>query len=307
MPLIALTFNLFQVSPEERATTTAERTGSLKSEMASISLSIENELAEINVLEPQLAESKNEEAAYVDGLKSREQRKLDLEQELEVAQFELFNLEKKQKEMNEEVVAMRDKLVRVSDITSEPTSRRSVQSTDIPKLISFFSADGRRLKETEKEKAQLNIQLLEAKQRLLETSKKIRETTSSGLLANIDKGSLVRSSIKNVNIWTNGFVPIDSIGHKRRREEEREKEIENRKPVLSSADTARDPSHRSTTADLQLLVSVVSLLSDGEDDDAKLGENTHEPTYMDTQEPHLPRSPSTSMPMVPYEDIIELD
>ena len=260
LPLIPLTFNIFQLSKEEKALSNVERMSALKSELKVVLLGIDNEIAEINVLEPQLAECRVEEQAYRDGVLPKEIKKNELEAELVRVRMSLSDLEAKNKALNEELAAMRGKICRYSTEVAADSStrnRRVIQSSEIPKIMSFLSADGRRLREMEKEREQLEAQMILHKQRIAGFNRKIKAlVTSSGV-----DPSLVRASAKKVNFRVEGFVPIDSLGHKRRREDEMERERENQKPTLF--EKAKNVPESQT---LDKLAFLVSLLSEDEEE-----------------------------------------
>lgn len=273
LPLIPLHFNLLRLHPEEKAHSSAERISAIKNDIVTAKLNIDNEIAEINVLEPQLAESRAEERAYSEGIGSRERRKSLTEAELELARHQLATHERRRKELNDQVEAMRDKINRMVDISTVPSRRRHVQSSDVPKLVSFLSADTRKLREIDTEKNQLNQELGAYKQELAEVHRKIREASSSSSSASADK-SFMRTSLKNVNLRTQGFVPIDVFGHKRRRDEEHLKEVENRKPTLFVNGEPPLKKSEEDGSSLAYLSNLVGILSD---DDELMDQNATQP------------------------------
>lgn len=251
LPLIPLHFNLYRVDPENRGSNSSEIRSSLKLELSTVTLSIDTELAEINVLEPQLAECEAEEIAYRKGLKARVDRKRELEVELEKARFMLADLERQRKQLHEESESMRGKLCAEKDKTFSSSSiRRSIQSSEIPKVMNFIVSDSRKLREIEAEVVGLKSQLAKYRQAASDLGK---------------KQDLVKTSIKQLPSVSlsriDGFIPIDAIGHKRKLEEERLQELESRKPSLFE----NYVSQKNTKKSFESLSLLVSLLSDGED------------------------------------------
>jgi hypothetical protein len=262
LPLLPLHFNLFQITQAERAHVTAEHRSTLKLKLDEVLLNIENELAEINVLEPELAEAKSEDSAYKTGLNSKKRQVATLEDELLIAQSELSEIESNQMRMNSELLSMRDRLMKF-DGTIERPNRRS-QMSEVPKMITFLASDARKLKELERKRLQLNSNLAESKNKLHDTVKKIREVALR-TPGSSDRSALVKPTIKNVNIWKDGFVPIDAISHKRKRENERIAEIENRKPALYPGITYPGETNGKEMEGFNSLADIVGLLSETEE------------------------------------------
>lgn len=234
LPLIPLTFNLFQLSKEEKALSYAERIGALKSELSTISMNIENEVAEINVLEPQLAEYQAECLVYSQGIGPREQRKSSLEEELVLMRSNVTEIQARNKLLNDESVKMRENLCRYDTAANSVVSRRTIQKAEIPKIVSFGVADARRLVEITAERESLQVQMAQHKERL----------------GQLHQSSLVRSTTKNVDLSIEGFVPIDS---KRRRNEN-----------ISPTQNTIQPTNNDDP--LSKLTFLVSLLSDDDDE-----------------------------------------
>jgi predicted nucleic acid-binding Zn-ribbon protein len=265
LPLIQLRFNLFELSREERKLSLDHQIGGIKNEISSVSLDIETELAEINVLEPQLAEARAEAAAYAQGVRSRELRKQALEAEYETVRFRQFDVEAKRKHLNEQLEAVRERLSKLHvDFNADSTSsRRPLQAKDVGKLVLFMQADIKKLKEMSSEAESLTGSLAHGRQKLTGINSRIREIadSSSGL------SDLVKHSTKQLGTRIDGFVPIDSLGHKRRRDEERLREIENRKPnIVDQISPQRKDAHDSR--DLGSLGTLVGLLSDNDDQES---------------------------------------
>ena len=136
----------------------------------------------------------------------------------------------------------RNQLACLSDIepSDVPIEIRPLPNADVfkdlvPDLSSFFVA-----------------QMILHKQRIAGFNRKIKAlVTSSGV-----DPSLVRASAKKVNFRVEGFVPIDSLGHKRRREDEMERERENQKPTLF--EKAKNVPESQTLDNLAFLVSLLS-------------------------------------------------
>ena len=258
LPLTPLKFNLFHISKEEKALSAHERMSSIKSNLTSVTLSIDNEIAEINVLEPQLAECKEEERAYTEGISAREQRKLVLERELESVRFSVFEAEKRHKNLNEEVESMREKLYRVSaGFDGVPDqARRPIQSSEIPKIMNFLLADAKKIKEIEKEKSGLNSQILLFKNKLSIITKKIKDL---GIFQNQNN---IHS--KNINYRLEGFVPIDSFG-KKRRLEKLLLHSEEQLPTHNTLENLKPSNQQPLGNTIEVLSLLVSCLSDDED------------------------------------------
>jgi hypothetical protein len=169
--------------------------------------------------------------------------------------------------MNDEIESMRDTLCRVpDDLPDASNSRRPIPREEIPKLVSFLSADARKRKDLEKDRTLLGEQLAALRQSVADTNKRIRDAMSAVNASEMDQSSLVKSSIKSVNSRINGFVPIDSVSNKRKREVERLQEIENRKPTLSGSQPDIVKLAPDSKYCLQSLSLLVNMLSDGEDD-----------------------------------------
>lgn len=262
LPLIPLHFNLFHISRDEKKLTTAERVGSIKNDLTAVTMDIETELTEINILEPQLAEGRAEQAAYTNGVSARERRKRSLEAQLEPVRFRQFEMEKKRKQLNEEHESLREKLSKLHlDLHSESsTTRRPIQAKDVSKLIVFMQADVRRLKEIESESEILSVTLADGRHKLGEINSRIRDLAEGSSSAT----DFVKNSTKNIGGRVDGFVPIDSMGHKRRREEDRLRETENRKPNIFSGQTST-PNQMESCKDIDHLAVIVSFLSDNDD------------------------------------------
>ena len=267
VPLIPLFFNIYRVDPESRGLNSSERRSSLKLELSTVSLSIETELAEINVLEPQLAECHAEDVAYRKGIEARKIRKDKLESELQAARFNLADAEKRRKELHAESESMRGKMSRTMPIefenSSSSSSRRPIQSNEIPKVMSFLVSDARKLKEMEAESVKLKAQLAGYKQTVSELGKKMRQL--------MGENELVKTSMKQLassNARLDGFVPIDAVGRKRKLEQERMQELENRKPQLSF-----HKNNESCAEPLEALSLLVSLLSESEEDTPRASSN----------------------------------
>ena len=254
LPLISLSFNLFHLSSSDRKATMVERLGSLQADLSSLSLNIDNEVSEINILEPQLAQAQEEETAYQKGIQAREARKNKLENEFETAHTSLLVVEERRQALAEHVEGIRGKISRsIPDIFGESTSsRRTVQTNDIPKLISFIYADYKKLSDLRKESQSLSGGLTSFKSKSLELKQTLRSIGPNIISADSKQLSRAGGSMRE------GFIPIDSIGNKRRREEDRLKEIDRRRPSLFE----RNSNEESSLRNLSL---VVSILSDGED------------------------------------------
>ena len=228
LPLMPLTFNLFQLSKEEKALSHMERVGLLKSESRSVSMSIENEIAEINVLEPQLAEFQAERKVYEEGIGPRERHKCELEASLLEKRTLLAKVQARMKALNEEFAGMRDNLCRFE----ADDRRRPVHISEVPKIVSFWLADSKKFRDINAQKTLLQTELTKLKDTLVNLRKHLVEP-------------MVRLTTKNLSYQ--GFVPID-YSSKRVRQE---KEIENINPIDS----------------LNKLSALVSLFSDEEEED----------------------------------------
>ena len=244
LPLINLSFNLFHFSANDRKTTAVERLGTLQAELSAVSLSIDNELCEINALEPQLAEAQEEEAAYKKGITTRKNRKKKLEEEFEVAHMRFMALEERKNGLNDGLETIRGKINKaLPEIpTDSATSLRPMQTGEISKLVSFALADFKKLAEIGKESISLGQSLTAFKSQSLELSKSLRA---------IEPSAITKAGHPRVE----GFVPIDSFGHKRRREEGRLKELDNRRPEIFET-TSRD--YMDTLSNLSLVITALS-------------------------------------------------
>ena len=268
LPLVSLTFNLFQFTNHQRGNNSIEMLGSLNSEISSLNLNIETEIGEINILEPQLAECQAEERAFSEGAKFRLKSKQSLEEDFEQVFRQLTQIESRRKQLSDEAEVMKEKLNRSSMgfTGDELKPRRPIHSSDVPKISSFLFSDSRKLKEIQKEIQDLNARVLVHKNRIIDLNKSVKAIVANG------RGDAIKNAFKSSDNRTNGFVPIDSVGFKRRREEERSKEIENRKPSLfGESGVARTESETG----LRTLGELVAALSDSEDvyDEPKLGED----------------------------------
>jgi hypothetical protein len=251
VPLTKLQFNLFTLRPEESSLPTSELVSALKSEQMVLSLALDNEVAEINVLEPQLAECQAEEKAYMGGIGPRKKRKDELEHRLLSLRGSLLEHENRHKVLQEEFDVLRNKLFSMflDDFSSSSTSRRPIAQSEIPKIITFMVADARRLLEIKAEKKSLESQLSELKQKLTSVTNSIRSLGSSG-----------PGPVSKQDFRLHGFVPIDVFGVKRKREED----VPLRKPQLPNSSVTEISSSFDSLTCLNLLVS---LLSDNEDED----------------------------------------
>ena len=259
LPLITLHFNLFHVTPEEKELTTAERISSIRTDLSRVTLGIDTEVAEINVLEPQLAECRAEELAYSEGIAAREARKNALDRELEQNRSQLADAEKQRKLVNDEIEAIRSKLCRLSSEPSDSShsiARRAIQSSEIPKVVAFMVADSKKLRDLEKESADMNAQLQVFKQRAGSVNKRLKELPGRDAA---HRGS-IKPSIKSGSIRLEGFVPIDAIGVKRKRDMDQIMERENKKPSLFP-----ESSQAGVQSHLDSLSALVSILSDTDD------------------------------------------
>lgn len=258
LPLVSLTFNLFQFTNQPRGNNSIEMLGTLNAEITSINLNIETEIGEINILEPQLAECRAEERAFSEGAKFRLKSKQSLEDDFERVFRQLTHIETRRKQFTDEAEIMKDKLNRSSmEFTGDDIkSRRPTHSSDVPKISSFLIADSRKLKEIQKEIQDLNSRVVVHKNRIIDLNKSVKAFVANG------RGDAIKNALKSSDNRTNGFVPIDSIGFKRRREEERSKEIENRKPTLFCENGVTR--HENETG-LRTLSELVAALSESED------------------------------------------
>lgn len=258
LPLIPLHFNLYKVDSDSRGVSSAELKSSLKVELSTIKLSIDTELAEINILEPQLAECEAENDAYKKGKMARTERKNKLEIQLEEARFKFADAEKKHKELHQESESMRAKMSRGILEFSESSVRRPIQSSEIPKVMSFLVSDAKKLREIEVECSSLKGQLAEYRKRKSKQS-----------------DPLVKTSINKHKNRMDGFVPIDAIGHRRKLDEDRAKDLENRKPTLNmSFSLSSQTLINDIQNNLSSLSDLVSLLSDSEDPTTDLNPST---------------------------------
>jgi len=240
---------LFKISSEEAALSATERISALKSDFTSITLSIDNEIAEINVLEPQLAECKEDEKAYKNATTAKRKQNRTLEEDLLKARLVLAETEKRHKELYDKLESMRARLNKLAHlgIDDSSSSRRPIALSELPKVVSFMISDSKVNRDTEKEKALLESQLEASKHKLSTISKKIRELGGGNASIVATKPS------KGLDFRKQGFVPIDGISAKRKREEEFLQEIENRKPTLANNAT-RSNSQSNPLQSLSLLV-----------------------------------------------------
>lgn len=234
-----------------------ELVGSLSSEIASIDLNIEAEVAEINVLEPQLAGCITEENIYSEGAGSKMRRKEALESQFETEFHRLTAIEERRRILNDEVDVMRSNLNRAAPDHKDETvhSVRRIQSNDLPKLVAFLQADARKLRDIRSDIESINVKIALSKQRLLEQNRCVRSLIGSSHEA-------VKLTHRSLEDHCNGFIPIDSMGHKRRREEQRIRELENQKPTLFPGVTEADM--LPVVSELHQLSGLVAALSDDE-------------------------------------------
>jgi hypothetical protein len=263
LPLVSLTFNLLQYSVRDSQLSLVDRVGSLQTEIAALEISLETELGEINVLEPLLAEAEAEELAYNNGIRDRKRRKAQLEEAFEMAHRRMVTIEERRKSLSDTAELIRAKVSKSGhdfhiDLSS---ARRRVQQSEVPKLISFIHSDFRKLMELERESEELSATLLAYKTESVALYKALRQIGAS----HHDRHAKVKSS----DLRLEGFVPLDSMSNKRRREAERLKELEWRKPKLVDADKhiiSQEASH------LVNLSELVSYLSEGEDISNEIGD-----------------------------------
>ena len=258
VPLTKLQFNLFALGPEESRLSKTEILSALKSEQMVLSLAIDNEVAEINVLEPQLAEAQEAEKAYLSGIEPRKRRKDDLEDRLFSTRSSLVDFENLHKQLQEQFDDLRTKLLNLylDDFSTSSSTRRPIAQSEIPKIITFLVADSRKLTELKEEKSALESQLSALKQKLNSVTNTIRSFGPSNVP--------IVSSKQDFRL--HGFVPIDTFSVKRKREEDFAKEI--KRPQLPNVVTNGPVNQSNSLGTLHLLVS---LLSDNEED---LVENT---------------------------------
>jgi hypothetical protein len=258
LPLINLTFNLFQISAKESKKNITERIGSLNADITAMDLNIETELCEINILEPQLAECQAEEQAYEKGITARRSRKKKLEGAFEKEHQAFLVAEELRKDLTNKLESIRSKISRSNPefaFESAP-SKRAVHGSEIPKFVTFMQADFRKLKDMGKETESLNSRLMSYKSEALSINKAIRDITLPAPV----KG--VKPLLKSTEARYEGFVPLDALAHKRRRDDDRLRELESRKPNLF--DNLQTES-RSRNIGLERLSTVVSYLSDNDD------------------------------------------
>jgi DNA repair exonuclease SbcCD ATPase subunit len=249
----------------------------LKSEHTAVTLSIDNEIAEINVLEPQLAECHEEERAFTNAVDAKKNQNRDLEKELAKKRFQLADAEKRNKELNDELESMRTKLNKLALLGDEASSssRRPIVPSELPKSVSFMVSDSRKLSEMEKDKSYLESQIATMKQKLSNITKKIKEIAATS-------GGDIAASSRTIDFRKQGFVPIDGINSKRKREEEIFRELDARKPTLGGAVTDTKP--LANQNNLDSLALLVSLLSDNEE----VPEATDDVLFdMPTQQPDI--------------------
>jgi prefoldin subunit 5 len=214
VPLTKLQFNLFTLGPEENTLSKTEILSALKSEHMVLSLAIDNELAEINVLEPQLAEAQDAEKAYLSGIEPRQKRRDKLEDQLLTLRSSIVDFENRHKQLQEKSDELRTKLLNMFlDDFSSSSSRRPIAQSEIPKIITFMVADSRKLVELKEEKRSLETQLSALKQKLGSLNNTIRSFGPSN--------APIVSATQDFRM--HGFVPIDAFGVKRKREEDFDK------------------------------------------------------------------------------------
>jgi hypothetical protein len=232
-----------------------ERISAVRREYTSVKLGIENEQAEMNVLEPLLAQTKEEERAYTEGIRARVDRKDALEIELEIVRFALHDAEKRSKELNLELESMRSKVFKATTISAcdITVSRRTMHPSEVPKLVSFLVADGRKLREVEAEKCELEQSVAGMKSKLILLNKRLKETMAS----HPPTTSSIPSFPSRQKIGP-GFIPSDLFGAKRKREEQISKELEQRKPNLGDDIRSTPSSHSESLGTLSILVSYLS-------------------------------------------------
>ena len=257
VPLTKLQFNLFSLGPEENSLSTTELKSALKSEQMVLSMTIDNEIAEINVLEPQLAEAHEAERAYLSGIEPRKKRKAELEDTLLSTKSLLVDFESRHKQLQEQFDELRTRLLNLfmDDFSTSSSSRRPIAQSEIPKIITFMVADARKLMELRDEKNGLESQLAALKQKLNTISNTIRSFGPSN----------VPTVPSKQDFRLHGFVPIDTFGVKRKREEDFSKEI--KRPQLPNIVTDGGTTAANTSSSLGTLHMLVSLLSDNEEED----------------------------------------
>jgi hypothetical protein len=235
-----------------------------------VTLSIDNELAEINILEPQLAEAQEVEKAYLSAIEPRRQRKDDLETQMLAHRGTLSDLESTRKQLQQEFDFLREKLLNMFLVdefsVSSTVSRRPIAQSEIPKIMTFLAADSRKQTELKEEKKVLESQLSTLKQKLNSINNTIRS------LGAPSAPPIVPS--KTTDFRVNGFVPMDSFGIKRKREEQFAQSTLNRRPQLLNIDDQPDLLQQSSTFDN--LSALVSILSD-DDEDTTVFHSTNSP------------------------------
>ncbi len=283
LPLATLKFNLFQVSHEERQLSAVERASAVRADFTATKLGIENEQAEINVLEPELAQLRIEERAYMEGIKAGEERKLVFELELEKKRFELHAVEERRKLLVQELEDMRSRVLRVGIIDdgsmmASGNHRRAIHASEVPKLVSFLIADHKKYAEIESERVDLEEVSTHLKSKLNELHKKLKSMGSHSLHS-------LPSSLSSMKKFEGGFVPSDVLGTKRRLDEQISKQLEKRKPSLNDdfGYSSYDKQDIKTSS-LETLSALVSLLSD--DDSYELATAFDTTQMMDVSSPN---------------------
>lgn len=245
MPLKFSFISIEQSSSSSAYCSDAELRGSLDAELSLLKLELETEIAELNLMEPLLAQAKSDDAAYRDAIAIKTEKKVAMEYEYNRSVESLTAKEAHRKDLQAELEVIWSRLSKVMAEIPESAFIGSTWSTklsvtDVKKMVSLLVADSQKLNETENEINNLNNKIL-----IIQNSK--------------------NSENKSEKSTSLGFVPIDIIGLKRRRDEERFKELEKRRPeiLVPPIDTTVKP----PLFNLSGLADLVALLSEDEEDD----------------------------------------
>jgi hypothetical protein len=251
--------------------------GAIDSDIARLRQEVDDESSLINVLEPQIASFKEKERVYDSALNTkRAETKLREDQHIR-SQEQLREYRSDYDRKRVEYESMRAHLntaLSGMPYMLDPMERSSSSSTmkrvssrmgrvEVNKLINFVHSNNLKMDENRRE-IQINIANIENnKDKLNELKLKFNHNNPNSII-----------TVTQSHNRFDGFIPIDSLGLKRRRDEENLKNFENKKPSIFP--NSNSSNFQQNSKFLELIANCLS------DDDEEMDDVPPPPGPVDT-------------------------